>query len=58
VDGKVVGICSLAGTSYTGYTTAAFTVAAGHHTIAFVGLDPNGGDNTAFIDQVSITPTA
>jgi hypothetical protein len=46
------------GTNYTGFTTPTFTVTAGRHTIKFVGLNPNGGDNTAFIDQVSITPTA
>ena len=38
--------------SYTAYTTASFTVTAGSHTIRFVGLDPDGQDNTAFIDQV------
>src|SRR5207249_2223436 len=31
-----------------------FTVTAGVHTVAFVGLNPNGGDNTAFIDQASV----
>jgi hypothetical protein len=29
-------------------------VTAGNHTITFAGTDPNGGDNTAFIDQVQI----
>ena len=38
------------GTSYQTYTTAAFTVAAGAHTITFQGLDTAGGDNTAFVD--------
>jgi len=42
------------GTSYALYTTNAFTVTAGTHTVEFVGLDPNGGDNTAFIDEVTI----
>src|SRR5262249_4132934 len=41
-------------TSYQGYTTAAFTVAAGAHTITFQGLDSAGGDNTAFIDDVQV----
>ena len=37
------------------YTTAAFTVTAGAHTIAFQGLDTAGGDNTAFVDAVAVT---
>jgi hypothetical protein len=28
---------------------------AGIHTVTFIGLNPNGGDNTAFIDQVAIS---
>src|SRR5262249_46334631 len=31
------------------------TVAAGSHTLAFVGPNTNTGDNTAFIDLVSLT---
>jgi sugar lactone lactonase YvrE len=42
-----------ASTSYSPYATAGFTVAAGRHTIAFVGTNPDGGDNTAFIDLVN-----
>ena len=42
------------GTSYATYTTVAFTVAAGTHTIGFQGLDTAGGDNTAFLDQIVI----
>ena len=48
VDGVVVGTFTPSGTSYQPYTTAAFTVAAGSHTITFQGLDSAGGDNTAF----------
>jgi Bacterial Ig-like domain (group 3) len=55
VDGTVVGTITPASTTYATYTTASFNVAAGTHTIAFVGLNPNGGDNTAFIDNVSAT---
>jgi hypothetical protein len=55
VDGNVVGTFTPSGTSYQGYTTGVFTVAAGMHTIAFQGLDSAGGDNTAFIDQVIVT---
>ena len=39
VDGVVVGTFTPSGTSYQTYTTAAFTVTAGSHTITFQGLD-------------------
>src|SRR5262249_28163420 len=58
VDGSVVGTFTPSGKSYRGYTTAAFTVAAGSHTIAFQGLDSAGGDNTAFVDAVTLTRVA
>jgi hypothetical protein len=59
VDGKIVGeFNSLTGTSYTALATSTFTVAAGSHTISFQGTNINGGDNTAFIDNVSITAQA
>ena len=54
VDGVSVLTLTPLGTSYAGYTTASFAATAGSHTIAFVGLDPDSGDNTAFIDQASI----
>ena len=55
IDGIVVGTFTPSGTSYQSYSTAAFTVTAGSHTIVFQGLDSAGGDNTAFLDQVAIT---
>ena len=58
VDGQVVGTFSGLSTAYTGFTTNAFTVTAGNHTITFQGLDPNGGDDTAFIDQAQINVAA
>jgi hypothetical protein len=54
VDGTVVGTFTPGSTNYASYTTSAFTVTAGSHTVEFVGLDPNGGDNTAFLDEASI----
>jgi hypothetical protein len=54
VDGAVVGTFTPAGTTYQAYATAAFTVSAGAHTIAFQALDTAGGDNTAFVDAVQI----
>ena len=54
VDGTVVSTFTPAGTSYVIYTTAAFNVTAGSHTITFAGVDPSGADYTAFLDQTSI----
>ncbi len=42
-------------TSYVDYT-ARFTATAAAHTLAFVGTDLAGGDNTVFIDNVRISP--
>jgi len=41
-------------TSYVNYTTT-FTATAATETVAFVGTDLAGGDNTIFIDNVRIT---
>jgi streptogramin lyase len=57
VDGVVVGTFTPASTSYSSLTTT-FIVGAGAHTITFQGLDTVGGDNTAFIDNVRLTPQA
>ena len=57
VDGTVVGTFTPTGTSYAVYTTVAFTVTAGAHTITFQGLDSVGGDNTALLDAVNVNPT-
>jgi hypothetical protein len=54
VDGTVVGTLKPTGTSYQTYTTAAFTLTAGAHTIEFLGLNTAGGDNTAFVDAISV----
>ncbi len=58
VDGTVVGTFTPTSTTYGLYTTSSFTVTAGTHTIEFIGLDPNGGDNTAFVDDASIQQPA
>lgn len=55
VDGAAVGTFTPAGTAYSAFTTSAFTLAAGNHTLKFEGLNTVGGDNTALIDLVSIT---
>ena len=56
VDGTVVGTFKPSGSSYQLLATASFSVAAGSHTITFRGVDSAGGDNTAFLDSVSIAP--
>jgi|GEM_PF-375863 len=56
IDGAAVGTFTPASTSYANFTTTVFTLSAGGHTVAFVGINPNGGDNTAFVDQVALTP--
>jgi len=55
VDGVQVALTTPSSTQYTSYQTPDFTVTtAGTHTVAFVGLDPDGGDNIAFLDKISI----
>jgi uncharacterized protein YabE (DUF348 family) len=58
VDGAQVGLVTPASTQYGLCQTPNFTVTAGTHTVRFVGLNPLGGDNTAFVDQVAISPEA
>ena len=55
VDGTQVALLTPVGTSYGLYQTSNFTVMAGTHTIQFIGTNPQGGDNTAFLDEVAIS---
>ncbi len=54
VDGAIVGTATPSSTTYGLYETSNFTVQAGLHTIAFVGLSPPSADSTAFIDEVQL----
>ena len=54
IDGTVISTFTPSSTSYLSYSTATFTVTAGSHTIKFQGLDSAGGDNTAFVDAVTL----
>ena len=56
VNGTVVATVTPASMSYDSHSTGNFTVAAGTHTIEFLGLAPATADSTAFIDLVSLTP--
>jgi hypothetical protein len=55
VDGTIVGTFKPSGTSYRSYSTAAFNVSSGLHTITFQGLDSSGNDDTAMLDQIAFT---
>jgi hypothetical protein len=55
VDGRVVGTVTPAGTTYGSYQTSMFTVLSGMHTIQFLGVDPSGADETAFIDNAQLS---
>jgi len=57
IDNTVIGSYSPAAsaTNYTNYT-ANFTASAPTHTLAFVGTDLHGGDNTVFLDNIQLTP--
>lgn len=54
LDGTVVGTITPSSTTYGLYQTPLFTVSSGPHTIEFLGLNPNGGDNTVFVDEVQV----
>lgn len=58
IDNTQVGSFHPNSTAYSDYSTAAFTTSSGSHTIKFLGLNPLGGDHTAFIDNVRITGSA
>jgi RHS repeat-associated protein len=42
---------------YTSFTSSSFTLSAGTYTLTIQGLNPNGGDNTMFIDAVKLNAT-
>jgi hypothetical protein len=54
VDGAAVGTITPASKRYASYTTAAFHVAAGAHTITFVGVNLSRRNHIAFLDAVSV----
>jgi hypothetical protein len=54
VDGVVVGDFLPTVTTYAICTTTSFTVTAGSHNLEFKALDTVGGDNTVFLDAISI----
>ena len=57
VDGTTIGTYAppQSATSYTTYSGTFSPSSAGSHTLAFVGSNANGGDNTVFIDNVQLS---
>jgi hypothetical protein len=53
IDGNVIKSNTAGPTSYTAHT-ATFTATAALHTLAIVGTNTAGGDNTVFIDNLQI----
>jgi hypothetical protein len=54
LDNQVIGsFATASGQQFLSRSLVGPTLAAGQHTLSFVGTDLNGGDNTAFIDNVS-----
>jgi hypothetical protein len=58
VDGQVVGTFRPSTVIYGTYSTAPFSLGAGSHTFTFRSLDSDGGDNTAFLDAVTVQAVA
>ena len=58
VDTTVVATFDPSSTSYQTFKSASFAVTAGSHIISFVGMGPSGGDNTAFLDNVTLAPSS
>jgi len=55
VDDVQVALITPSSTKYLAYQASSLAIAAsGMHAIEFVGLDPQGGANTAFLDNVQI----
>jgi hypothetical protein len=53
--GNVANIIQPTTTSYASYSTGAFAVTDGPHNIALVGVNPYSGDNTIFVDSITIS---
>ncbi len=58
VDGITVGTIEPDSLDFQGYRTDSFTVAAGVHTVSFIGTAPDTEDRTTFLDAITIDKTA
>ncbi len=58
-NAQTIGAIDPVNTLFRPYESSTFTITtAGAQTIEFVGVDPLGGDNTAFIDDVTLSTDA
>ncbi|MDQ1707033.1 MAG: hypothetical protein QOJ88_244, partial [Pyrinomonadaceae bacterium] len=55
LDANLLGSFHPGTSGYTDFSTSAFNTTAGAHTVKFLGLNPLGGDHTAFVDNVRIS---
>ena len=59
VNNALIGTYSPTNAAFASEISSSFSLIAGdNYTVAFQGVDPNLSDNTAFIDNVSISVTA
>jgi hypothetical protein len=54
IDGTIIGNFFPGNTSYATFSSTSFTVTAGDHALVFQGIDSKGGDNSVFIDAITI----
>ena len=57
-DGSLLATIDPVNTFYGTYQTPVFTATTGVHTVKLVGLNPQGGDNTAFVDSVTLAASS
>ena len=55
IDNQVIGQFQPTSTSFATFVTQPFTVSAGTHTLTIQGLDSAGGDNTVFLDDLTLS---
>ena len=55
LDNTLLGTYKPDGTTYAPLSTNTFTTSAGTHVLRFVGLNSAGGDDSALIDNISLT---
>ncbi len=58
LDGGEIDQIRPADGNYAAFTTHSFVLTLGTHTVEFVGLNPQGGDNTALIDHLKLVSLA
>ena len=58
MDGTALGKITPSGAGYTDYSFSYTPQTSGAHTLQFLGLNPQGGDNTVFLDNVRFSATS